>query len=199
MAAAQDRLQENLWAWFLTLASVCVQKQTHRTPMTTGLINWGCCTPSPSPCEQQALQTSPLPWIKVLKRLHLLLEGRLFTAWHLTLACSGLQFTKINIPKLLQFSSNLTTAVICVTLFLPGQGILFKPLTESRSPWRYLLLCEWHILPFTPLRASIQVENNNFHFLARKIRSLIYHRNHSEAIESRTRKKSGFAACLGNW
>lgn len=77
---------------FLLLASASLPRQTPESqkgpePQTAE----GAAS---LPCEQQMLQTSPSPCLKVLKRLHFLLEGRLLTPWHLTLACSGLHSPK---------------------------------------------------------------------------------------------------------
>jgi len=87
------------------------------------------------------------------------------------LLCSGIQFTRINVLKLLYFSNNLTAATIHVTRFFLERSVaqLLEPLIGERGPWIYLLLCEWHVWISTPLCVSAKVESNNFHYLAHKL------------------------------
>lgn len=77
---------------FSWLAGASLQRQTPESQ--TGPEAQAAEGAASLPCEQQTLQTSPSPCLKVLKILHFLLEGRLFTAWHLTLPCSGLHSPK---------------------------------------------------------------------------------------------------------
>lgn len=145
MDAVQDVLSENLWVCFCHWqASIC----------KGGLLNsqtrhWagGCqiCA-STSICSMHNTHYKPYLFcaLKFIKEPTYYLEESYFQSDELQ--CSETQFIKINIPKVLQFYSNLTAATYSSNTFPAQEHSIGVPLIKERSPQVYLLL-EWHVLP----------------------------------------------------